>query len=90
MAASKTVCPVSREEFRNHARNISVSIAGMEQMALVKEFSTGSLGWNINGKMVVNINGKPVTVQVGLNLTVVGSKELAQSNGQAVAVAAGS
>jgi hypothetical protein len=41
-----------------------------------REFSTGSLGWNINGKLVVQIGETPVTVQVGLNLTLVGSKEL--------------
>ena len=41
-----------------------------------REFTTGSLGWNISSKMTIMIDDKPVTVQVGLNLTIVGSKEL--------------
>ena len=45
-------------------------------MAEVKEFSTGSLGWYLNGKATLEIDGKPVQVQIGLNLTLVGSKEL--------------
>ena len=46
--------------------------------AAAKEFSTGSLGWNISQKMDVLVNGQPQKVQVGLNLTIVGSKELPQ------------
>lgn len=74
----KTTCPVTREEFREHAKSIKVMIGDVPVMAEVKEFSTGSLGWNINGKTVVEINGKPVSVQIGLNLTIVNSKELPQ------------
>ena len=45
-------------------------------LADVKEFSTGSLGWYLNGKTIVKVGDKPVTVQIGLNMTIVGSKEL--------------
>ena len=34
-----------------------------------------TFGWNINGKMTITVDGKALPVQVGLNLTVVGSKE---------------
>ena len=74
--ATKTVCPVSRKEFKEHAKPLEVVINGIPMVADVKEFSTGSLGWNINGKITVTINGKPVSVQVGMNLTLVGSKDL--------------
>jgi len=47
----------------------------------VKEFSTGSFGWYLNGKILVPIDGKNVSVQVGMNLTVVGSKEAAKGDG---------
>jgi len=30
----------------------------------------------LNGKTVIEINGKQVSVQIGMNLTVVGSKDL--------------
>ncbi len=41
-----------------------------------KEFSTGSLGWNVNEKVNIQMGDRRVTVQVGLNLTIVGSKDL--------------
>ena len=74
--AKKTVCPISRAEFRGNAKPTSVTIAGSPLVADVKEFSTGSLGWYLNGKITVEIAGKPVSVQIGMNMTIVGSKEL--------------
>ena len=44
--------------------------------AEVKEFSTGSLGWYLNGKATIDVGGTSVTVQIGMNMTIVGSKEL--------------
>jgi hypothetical protein len=35
----------------------------------------GLLGWYINGTTILAIAGRPLTVQVGLNLTVVGRQE---------------
>ena len=74
--AKKTVCPITRAEFRSKAKPVPVSIAGKEQIAEVKEFSTDSLGWYLNGKTTIQIDGTPVSVQIGMNLTIVGSKEL--------------
>lgn len=73
---AKTTCPVTRAEFLKNAKAVEIVIAGVPLMAEVKEFSTGSLGWYLNGKTTVRIGDKPVSVQIGLNLTVVGSKEL--------------
>jgi hypothetical protein len=72
----KTKCAVTREEFRQGAKAVEVSIAGVPQLAEAKEFSTGSLGWYLNGKVPMKIGDKVVTVQIGLNLTIVGSKDL--------------
>jgi hypothetical protein len=74
--AVKTTCSISRAQFHQHAKAIEVKINEIPLIAEVKEFSTGSLGWYLNGKMTVNIDGKPVTVQIGMNMTIVGSKEL--------------
>jgi hypothetical protein len=76
--AKKSTCPVSRAQFRAKAKPVSVTIAGVPLIAEVKEFSTGSLGWYLNGKTSIDIDGTPVAVQIGLNLTLVGSKELPQ------------
>lgn len=42
-----------------------------------KEFSTGSVGYNANGKTTLLINGKPIVFQVSMNLIAVGSKDFA-------------
>jgi hypothetical protein len=74
--AKKTHCPISRDEFRAGARPLAVTIAGVPLTAEVKEFSTGSLGWYLNRKTEIAVGGVKVPVQIGLNLTIVGSKEL--------------
>lgn len=72
----KTTCAVSREEFREKAQPVEITINGVPMTADVKEFSTGSLGWYLNNKASVKVGDKSVTVQIGMNLTIVGSKEL--------------
>ena len=74
--SSKATLAITREQFRTAAKPITVVINGKEYTAAPKEFSTGSLGWYLNGKVSVEVDGVPVPVQIGLNLTVVGSKEL--------------
>jgi len=73
---AKTTCPITRQQFQDGAKPVTVMINEARLLAEPREFSTGSLGWYLNGKTVVEVNGVPVTVQVGVNLTIVGSKEL--------------
>ena len=73
---AKTTCPISRSEFQAKAKPVTVTINNVPMQAMVKEFSTGSLGWYLSGKMNVTIDGKPVAVQIGLNMTIVGSKDV--------------
>jgi len=73
---AKTSCPITRAEFHEHAKPVPIKIGEVPMLAEVKEFSTGSLGWYLNGKTTVEVGGKAVTVQIGMNLTIVGSKEL--------------
>jgi len=81
--AGKTLCPVSRAQFTGNAKPVEVVIDGNKFAASVKEFSTGSLGWYLNGKSSILVDGVPVQVQIGLNLTIVGSKELPKAAGGA-------
>jgi len=74
--AKKSICPVTRSQFRDRAKPVTVTINDVPMVVPIKEFSTGSFGWYLNGKTVVDIDGTPVQVQLGLNLTVIGSKEL--------------
>lgn len=75
---AKTVCPITRADFNNNAQAVEVTINGIPMQAEVREFSTGSLGWYLNGKVSLKVGEKSVPVQIGLNLTIVGSKELPQ------------
>jgi hypothetical protein len=68
-------CPVTREEFRNGAQAVKILVNNVEMEALPKEFSTGSFGWFLTGKIILPVGEKKVNVQIGLNLTVIGSKE---------------
>jgi hypothetical protein len=77
-AKGKTDCPISREQFREEAKSIVITIDGKSYTAEPREFATGSLGWNLNDKMTVEIDGVPCKVQVGMNITLVGSKSLPQ------------
>ncbi|HVO30401.1 MAG TPA: hypothetical protein VMV18_06685 [bacterium] len=72
---AKSPCPVSKTQFLEKAEAVKVVLNGNEMLAEKREFSTGSFGWYLNGKTTVMVDGKPLNVQVGLNLTVVGSKE---------------
>jgi hypothetical protein len=75
-ASKKASCPITRKQFREKAaKALKVEIDDTPLTAPLKEFSTGSLGWYANGRITVNVDGVPVTVQVGLNLTIVGSKD---------------
>ena len=74
--AGKTTCPITREKFKQLAKPIEVIIDGNKMLAVNRDFSTGSMGWNISNKTSITVGGTPVSVQIGLNLTIVGSKEL--------------
>lgn len=73
--APKSHCPISRDEFCAKAQFIEVKIGAHTFLADPKTFSTGSLGWNVNAKLPMEVGGKLVMCQVGLNLTVIGSKD---------------
>ena len=75
---SKMSCPITRAEFQKQAQPLKLVINGVEMQAMVKEFSTGSFGWYLTGKLNVEVSGKHIPIQVGVNMTVIGSKELAK------------
>lgn len=88
MANSKTKreCPITKEQFNDYAKEIVLKVAGqtVDREAKPKEFSSGSIGWYCSGKVKVtmDIDGEEVEVdvQVGCNLTIIGSKALANGD----------
>lgn len=55
---------------------VEVVISGIPTTAEVKQFSTDPLGWHLTGKTNLKVGKKSVSIQIGMNLTIVGSKEL--------------
>jgi hypothetical protein len=76
--ATKTTCPITQTLFLEKATPLKVNINGQDMLAEVKSFSTGSFGWYMNAKTVIEIDGKAVSVQIGMNMTIVGSKDAAR------------
>ena len=71
----KTTCPISRPDFLAKATPITIELNGFPVTAEPREFSTGSFGWYVNAKAPIEVDGKKLQVQVGMNLIVVGSKD---------------
>lgn len=67
--------PVSREEFCTRAKPMKALINNIPLLAVVKEFSTGSVGWHLDGVTSIEVDGQLMSVQIGLNLTIIGSKD---------------
>ena len=72
----KTTCPISRKDFLANAKPITIDLGGYPVTAEPREFSTGSFGWYVNAKSPIEVDGKKLSVQIGMNMIVVGSKEL--------------
>jgi hypothetical protein len=82
----KTVCMIDRERFMKEAKAATVTVDFHDGAppqtfhALPREFSTGSIGWYYGGggdpKLAATVDGTAVKIQTGLNLTIIGSKEL--------------
>ena len=73
--AKKSICPITRSQFRDRAKPVTITINDVPMVVPTKEFSTGSFGWYLNNKTIVTVDGKAVSIQIGMNLTIVGSKE---------------
>lgn len=70
----------SKQEFLKNAKPLTVVVNGVPLLANPMKFSTGSVGWNLPGKTVVELaNGDVVEVQISANFTVRKSKELPDS-----------
>ena len=48
----------AEQQFRDGAKAVEITINGSPMLAEPREFSTGSLGWYLNGKTVIDVNGR--------------------------------
>lgn len=66
---------LKRESFeQGTAAPISAQINGQSVMGKPKKFSTGSLGWNLCGKVLVEVDGEMHQVQITGNAVITKSK----------------
>ena len=71
-------CGITKQQFIEHAKPILVVIDGKQMIAAPKSAEKledgSSFGYYCGDKMIVTIDGVPVSAQVGLNITIIGSK----------------
>lgn len=83
-----TKCPLTLAQFTAGAQALTVAFGDQKRLAQPRAFSSGSLGWGVNDKVILDVGGVPVTCQVSLSLTVVGSKGMALEQSEAPAAVA--
>lgn len=75
MPPRKSKADVSRADFARHAKPLTIKVDDNLKVAPTKDFSSGSYGWFLTEKGVIMINGKPVKVQLQVQVIVVHSRE---------------
>ena len=63
------------EYFLQNAGTLNLDVFGSKAMGRPRAFKTGSYGWYTGGKIPITIGSKKVWAQLGVNLTIPGSKE---------------
>lgn len=68
---------IRNEMFLANAEPIEIDVGGTKMVALPRTFLSGSVGFYCGQKVTIMVGGKPIILQVGVTLTVVGSKPTA-------------
>ena len=66
---------LARATLLEKAQLVEVVIHGISMTADVKQFSTAPLEWQLTGKTNLKVGENSKSVPIGMNLTIVGSKE---------------
>mmetsp|Transcript_10218 Transcript_10218/g.16464 ORF Transcript_10218/g.16464 Transcript_10218/m.16464 type:complete len:137 (-) Transcript_10218:24-434(-) len=66
---------MTKEEFIEAAKELRFELEGSKFSGDARAFSSGSSGWYLGGKIPIIVNGKTLWCQVGMNVSVLGSKE---------------
>jgi len=64
---------MSKKEFLANAETLELDLAGNRLTGEPRDFSSGNLGWYLNGKVEMAVGKKTVWAQVGINITIPGS-----------------
>lgn len=60
--------------FEANAEKLSVDVLGNIATGEARSFTSGNRGWHVGGKVEVMVGKKKLWAQLGLNLTILGSK----------------
>lgn len=63
---------VTEKQIDDAAPSVEVVVDGQKLLGEKKDFSSGSVGWNVNGKVVIS----GLKCQVSANIIIVGSKNV--------------
>lgn len=66
---------ISRSDFVKSAPAMNIELWGNNLEGKPREFSSGNMGWYTGGKVEFKVKGKKMWGQLGINLTVMGSKD---------------
>ena len=69
---SKVQMPKAEFMKKAKVRMITVEGTALEAKAIV--FKSGGVGYNLNGKVILEVDGVPLRFQMGGNLSLIGSK----------------
>jgi hypothetical protein len=79
--AKKNVCPLSAAKFLAEAKSLTVTVMGVDMVMKKKHFSTGGFGWYLSGKEDASVCGEDVQLQIGFNVSIIGSKDRGEMPG---------
>ena len=63
------------KHFESQAQPLTVEVLGNIATGEARSFSSGNKGWYLGGKIEVTVGKKKLWAQLGLNLTILGSKQ---------------
>lgn len=72
----RTVCPLDYDQFRLAAQSFQVGLDGnpTDVMAHPIKFGTGSFGWKLEGKVIIQVGGEDVECSFNGNIVCRGSR----------------
>ena len=73
---SKTIPAINDKEFKKHAKSFKVNFSGKELEVKPNVNKSGSFGWISSGSHSMVVGDRVVQVQIRVNVTVTGSKNV--------------
>ncbi|KAK3241220.1 hypothetical protein CYMTET_48994 [Cymbomonas tetramitiformis] len=68
---------MSGKQFESKAETLNVDVFGNIISGPPRTFTSGNRGWYAGGKIEIQVGGKKLWAQVGMNVSIIGSKEWA-------------